>query len=384
MFFNKHYPCLDMLRSIAITLVMLAHFNAKLYPLPKTGFFQLFVSKGWNGVGLFFALSGFLIGGQIIEALQRDSFSFKIFYIKRFWRIFPPYYFSLLIVIIIYFIGLADNNVIQSTKETPIILRALLYHVFYLQNYIQPPILQAGLYWSLALEEQFYILAPVLLYIVWRYFKPFFTLILTGLILLAMTIRFLLYTPSVNWLYDIRFPFQTRFDSLLFGVLAAYLFIFYNRKLKDSSLVRVMLFLSSFAAIVVFMAVDNETNGYFNTCWFFSFTGFGFAALTLSLVISSFDLYIHRYLKKFFTLVARLSYTMYLYHLIFIFPVGEIIIKVHKYFGFQPSITGFIISFVVYFGAVLLISALVYRVIDRPAMNYRNKILSKSLSKGVG
>jgi len=84
MLFNKHYPCLDFLRAIAISLVLLVHFSSMFYPLPQDTFFVHFLLWGWNGVGLFFALSGFLIGGQIIEALQRDSFSFKKFYIKRF------------------------------------------------------------------------------------------------------------------------------------------------------------------------------------------------------------------------------------------------------------------------------------------------------------
>lgn len=193
-------------------------------PFPKKVFFTTSYSWGWNGVGLFFALSGFLIGGQIIEALQTKSLSFKKIYIKRFWRIFPPYYFSLLIVLLLFFTGLIPD-LVSPSGDTMEIIKALLYHVFYLQNYLRVPRLQGSLYWSLAIEEQFYILAPVIFYLSWRYLRPYFYVIITGLILIGISTRFFLYGQDLNRLYHIRFPFHTRFDSLLFGVLAASVYI---------------------------------------------------------------------------------------------------------------------------------------------------------------
>jgi len=378
MLFNKHYPCLDFLRSIAIILVMLVHFNERFYPLPANSFLHRLAAWGWNGVGLFFALSGFLIGGQLIESLQTRSFSFKKFYIKRFWRIFPPYYFSLLIVAILYFTGLADDNVIYPDGSATDIIKTLVYHTLYLQDYLRLPRLQVALYWSLAVEEQFYILAPLLLYMIWRYCRPYFPLILSGLIVIGISTRFMLYGPDLNWLLDIRFPFHTRFDSLLFGVLAAYLFIVYNERLKNlSAFTRWILFLSSFAAIGACLIFGGTGNGYFNTCWQFTLTGFGFSLLTLTITISSFDSYIHTYLKKFFSITARLSYTIYLYHLMLIFPLGHIIIKAHKYLGYNPGRVGFLLSFCLYFLCVLAASAIVYQFIDRPSMSYRKKILKR-------
>lgn len=68
--FKKHYPELDLIRAIAITLVMLIHFSKRAFSLPQDGILTNFFHWGWNGVTLFFALSGFLIGGQIIESLS--------------------------------------------------------------------------------------------------------------------------------------------------------------------------------------------------------------------------------------------------------------------------------------------------------------------------
>lgn len=336
-----------------------------------------FILWGWNGVGLFFALSGFLIGGQIIEALQRDSFSFKKFYIKRFWRIFPPYYFSLLLVAVLMYAGLAKP--IGDTEAT---VKTFVYHMFYLQNYLHIPQVRLALYWSLAVEEQFYVLAPLLLYIIWRYCRPYFALILTALILLGISLRFITYGPGIDWLLDIRWPFHTRFDSLLFGVMAAYIFITYNERLRRLSVfMKGVFFLSAFAAIGIALIYGKDTNSYFNSTWQFTLTGFGFAMLTLSIAISSFDAYIHVYLKRFFALVAKLSYTMYLYHLMLVLPVGFVVIRAHKLLGYRPGPIGFVFSFCLYFLIVLLVSAIIYHFIDRPAMSYRKRILKRMAAR---
>ncbi|MBI5893395.1 MAG: acyltransferase [Deltaproteobacteria bacterium] len=101
MLFKKHYFELDMIRAIAITMVLMRHFYY-MVGFPHLAYYDvIFFVWGWHGVDLFFALSGFLIGGQIIEENLNNTFSFKRFYIKRFWRIFPPYYFSILVVILI-------------------------------------------------------------------------------------------------------------------------------------------------------------------------------------------------------------------------------------------------------------------------------------------
>jgi len=373
MLFKKHYPCLDVLRSIAIILVMLMHFNERFYPLPKTSLLNHLATWGWNGVGLFFALSGFLIGGQIIEELRAHTFNFKRFYIKRFWRIFPPYYVSLLVIGIFFFTG-----VLTTGADTSTIIKTFVYHIFYLQNYLHLYGFQLSLYWSLAIEEQFYILAPLFLFLLWKYFRAYSIHIMAALILLAITMRFVFYTPNLDWPWQVRYPFHTRFDSLLFGVLASYLFIAYNDKLlKLSTMTKGLLLICSFAAIGVCLVYGKLENGYFNTCWQFTLSGFGFTLLTLSLTISSFDFRVHAYVQKFFALVAKLSYTMYLYHLILLLFIRHIISSVHRYFNLRLGFSDFLLWFCVYFLAVLAASWIIYRIIDRPSMSYRKKIIER-------
>ncbi|MBE9528515.1 MAG: acyltransferase [Proteobacteria bacterium] len=380
--FKQVYPELDLLRSTAILLVMLVHFARRVYVLPEESWLGHFASWGWNGVGLFFVLSGFLIGGQIIEQTRRNTFSFKRFYTRRFFRIFPPYYFSLLVVAALFFLGLADTNVVGKSTDTGKLLTDLVYHLFYLQNYISLHRLQSGLYWSLAIEEQFYILIPFVLFFLLRYKRGWLVKGLVALILVAFLLRIAHYTgllpyipDTKSWNLGIRFPLHTRFDSLISGVLTAWLFIRYNDCLRRiSASKRALLFLFPVLTLAASILYGNDSNSYFNTCWQFTVVNFGFSALILLLITSPFGSYLKGFFRECIGRIARLSYTMYLYHLILLFPVAKLL----KWLHLTESVSSvkFLIAFGVYFLCVSFVSSLVYRLIDAPFMRYRAKISS--------
>jgi len=132
MLFKQRYPVLDLIRALAITLVMLYHFNAMYFRLPAETLPYRFFNWGWHGVDLFFVLSGFLIGGQILEENYAGNFSFKRFYIKRTLRIFPAYYAAVLVFIAVSSFAAGHFLLAQSGY-----LRDVLAHLFYFQNYIR-------------------------------------------------------------------------------------------------------------------------------------------------------------------------------------------------------------------------------------------------------
>src|SRR5882724_11376744 len=96
-------PELDGLRGVAILLVLLFHYISLEGPT-KTGswssFLQRIVIMGWTGVDLFFVLSGFLIGGILIDVRGSPNY-FKTFYARRFFRIIPIYYLWILFYILL-------------------------------------------------------------------------------------------------------------------------------------------------------------------------------------------------------------------------------------------------------------------------------------------
>jgi peptidoglycan/LPS O-acetylase OafA/YrhL len=156
--FFRHMPQLDALRGLAI-LAVIFH-NAALHGLARPAgslvkLVELAGNAGWIGVQLFFVLSGFLITGILLDA-QGAPHQLRNFYIRRVLRIFPVYYVFLLIAFVLLpAIGLLPAWLAVSHKHQ-------IWYWLYLINWSEPylPGVELGHLWSLAVEEQFYILWP--------------------------------------------------------------------------------------------------------------------------------------------------------------------------------------------------------------------------------
>jgi peptidoglycan/LPS O-acetylase OafA/YrhL len=213
---SERLPELDGLRGIAILQVVLWHY-ALLEPLH--GSFVYYVLKllrlSWSGVDLFFVLSGFLIGGILLDARESPNY-FKTFYIRRFCRIFPLYY----LVVAVLLAGqtfFASSPVFKGTFHWPV-------YAAYLQNFwsaatgsLGPAFLAVT--WSLAVEEQFYLSLPMLIRITSAKILPW---ILTGIVVLTPLIRTYVFDHYGGGVACYVLPF-CRTDSLCLGVLGALL-----------------------------------------------------------------------------------------------------------------------------------------------------------------
>ena len=152
---------LDILRGIAILLVIGAHMRLNLPEGPVGVFGQIWRDFGGFGVSLFFTLSGYLIGGLLLSELQRHgSISVRRFLIRRGLKIYPPYF-----VFLIYLIAMPTTKAYLSGQDALNTITELLHdylpNALFLQNYIGPN--PAGHTWSLAVEEHFYLSLPFLL-----------------------------------------------------------------------------------------------------------------------------------------------------------------------------------------------------------------------------
>ena len=160
----KRIPELDGLRGTAILFVILFHFTAAEGTLPAHTFgsvLQRVTSMGWTGVDLFFVLSGFLIGGILIDVRQSPRY-WKTFYLRRFLRIIPVYY--LWIVAYVLLMRVAGPAIqARSFSGRGVVLGPAIYeHFLFAQNiWIAALPGMAGAWfghtWSLAVEEQFYL-----------------------------------------------------------------------------------------------------------------------------------------------------------------------------------------------------------------------------------
>lgn len=153
--------CLDGIRGLAIALVIVHHAFANV-AVSSTWMARIvsFTRSAWVGVDLFFVLSGYLITGILLRSRDRRGY-FRIFYMRRFFRIFPLYYACLALLLVIWFLSPA----LRSSLALP-------WNFFYLANvhfalaaWTWPPISHL---WSLSVEEQFYLVWPALIFLMPR------------------------------------------------------------------------------------------------------------------------------------------------------------------------------------------------------------------------
>src|SRR5260370_8335289 len=166
---KSRVPELDGLRGLAILFVLLFHYISQEGATPvgtANHFLQRFVILGWSGVDLFFVLSGFLIGGILMDARASVSY-YRTFYARRFFRIIPIYYLWMTAYIaLVGFAGATIQRLSNSGLTPPLGFPVYSYYLF-LQNFRASgfPGLAAALFGhfcSLALEEPVYLISPLL------------------------------------------------------------------------------------------------------------------------------------------------------------------------------------------------------------------------------
>lgn len=202
-----YLPQLDALRAFSVIAVVYQHYGN---PAINGS-----VRPGILGVRLFFVISGFLITGILLRSRQQVERGtatrfgvLKVFYIRRFFRIFPAYYFVLFGAALL---------ALPTVRET------FFWHLFYLSNYYY-----AGLgawegpvshFWSLAVEEQFYLVWPFLILLTPRRWLPG---LLVATVAVGPLARFYLITATSN-VVTMSTPLPSCVDSLALGAILAWI-----------------------------------------------------------------------------------------------------------------------------------------------------------------
>jgi peptidoglycan/LPS O-acetylase OafA/YrhL len=204
----KKIPQLDAVRGVAVLLVLLH--NTNVYRSWHLGFIS---DNGWMGVDLFFVLSGLLITGILLDTKQSEAY-FKNFYARRCLRIWPLYYSALLFMfVIVPILRPSEAPVVFAARSSP-----WWAYLFYLQNFLVPvPTMATGLLgvtWSLAIEEQFYLVWPL---VVRFCTEAQLRRIAIAVICLSPALRYYLSLHQVN-IYSNTF---CRLDGLMAGALLA-------------------------------------------------------------------------------------------------------------------------------------------------------------------
>jgi peptidoglycan/LPS O-acetylase OafA/YrhL len=218
---------LDGLRGFALIMILVFHAVSQegaYTPGTLLHYLQRSFAMGWTALDLFFVLSGFLIGGILMDARESPSY-YKTFYARRVFRIVPVYFAWVLLYILV--AGFASGLVVQLSNSglRPPLDFSIWSHFLFLQNsfdfhYRGLAGAWFGHLWSLAVEEQFYLLAPLAVRVIPpRHLKWLLGGVVLAAILTRVYLRFVVDLP-VEMLTTRT---VSRMDSLAIGMLAAVL-----------------------------------------------------------------------------------------------------------------------------------------------------------------
>jgi peptidoglycan/LPS O-acetylase OafA/YrhL len=208
---------LDILRGIAILFVMIGH-TTLLIPKPWKSWYQLIQL---DGVAFFFVLSGFLIGRILLLQLKKEPFTFKRalnFLIRRWFRTLPNYFLVLIFLVVFsYYYDAAKYKGFDWT------------YIFFMQNMNQGIRGFFGESWSLAVEEYFYMFLASIVFVLSNWIKVRLTFVFNTIIVLTIVtivaLRIYLFFNYELFVKDIPFFTFCRFDSIMVGVLGAWIFV---------------------------------------------------------------------------------------------------------------------------------------------------------------
>lgn len=250
---NSYRPEIDGLRAIAILSVILYHTK-----IQYRGIY--FFDGGYLGVDIFFVISGYLISRSIIsEWLLTKKFDFKKFYIKRARRILPMLFLVIIASLPLAWILLLPTNFIEYAKS---ILSSIygwsnLFFYFNTTQYgaessLFKPFLHT---WSLGIEEQFYLIFPILSILILKFFRNYFLSI--GTLLFILSLIFAEYMIPINPELNFYLPLS-RFWELLIGSALAYKEIYFEET-KGNSFIKLIPNLGIILVIYGLAAFDINT-----------------------------------------------------------------------------------------------------------------------------
>ncbi len=361
----SHNAWLDFLRSFAVFLVLLRHGSRVSNNSLPHGFVSNFFANGWVGVDLFFVLSGYLIAiGLIRRFASNESLFVKGYFRDRMLRIVPAYYVVLFLCLLGFFPGFQ----IQSRS----IDQSLIYHLFFLQDYTGSDINVA--FWSLGVEEKFYIVAPAFVLIFLRSKGMIAcTALSVSLLLISPFCRGLAFeniNHVVNYpefFYLMRSPFHMSLEGFIIGTFVALL------QSKGIAFSNSSACLGLGASAVVLALWLGSHDFYANITRFDVWLQptvlvllFGF------MVFCAISLASQRLLfEPFFRCNARLSYVLYLVH----YPL----IPLAVFLGRGKNLTIFWVSYLLlaYSAALLL-----HFGVEKPFLILKEKISMKGKTMG--
>lgn len=345
---QKYLPGLDGFRAIAVIAIIIFHLN------------PLWLPGGFLGVDTFFVISGFLITSLLVAEYDKTGkIDLPAFWLRRVKRLIPAVMFMLAVVLT--YAIIFEPDIILALKKDAIAA------VFYVSNwwYIiqdvdyfnQFSIAPLKHLWSLAIEEQFYLFFPFILYMIFKLRKRQYTFIIFFVISL-ISLGLMIYLSSVtNSTARVYFGTDTRLQTLLLGAMLALIWPPFRLKKQVAMKLRTsidVVGVLSFALVAYFLFNVSEHDKwiYHGGFYLISFV----TLFTIASVVHPSGFFAKLMGNPLFVAIGKRSYSLYLWH----YPV---IVLLHRHF-----VAGQIPYYVYIIDVVLMVAfaELSYRFIENP------------------
>jgi peptidoglycan/LPS O-acetylase OafA/YrhL len=356
---------LDILRAMAIFLVLYLHgilivpkefFKAYLYPC-------LIV----DGVSIFFVLSGYLIGGILIKIINTTNFTISDlyqFWIRRWFRTLPTYYFVLLVYFLFLFITTNSFSFFNFS------------YIFFYQNFISSDTSVFPEIWSLCIEEWFYLLFPTSIYFLIRILKNKRAALIISIlifVIVPLVLRIIKFNAGIgleDFNQNYRKIIVLRIDSLIYGIIGAYIkFYYYDIWIRYK---KQFLFSGILMVILIFTYKELGTG----KLWFNTVINTSLDSISTMLMLpflSELKTIRSRYLTGFFTFFSITSYSLYLLNLS---PLQTMWLHyLLPKLGMQNINWGY--KYFIYWSITMYVSYLLNKYIEKPSTDLRDRFSTK-------
>jgi len=356
---------LDVLRAFAILLVVYGH-GIILVPPGLAPYYKM-IYPLIDGVSIFFVLSGYLIGNILLKIIQKSEFNLKDlfnFWIRRWFRTLPNYFFILAILILI---ALYKHNLFSSGFNWT--------YLFFLQNFgwIHPGFFSEA--WSLCIEEWFYLLFPLSCFFIFKFLKDKKKAILYSalfFIIVPLVLRLFFYFFDIGLTArDANFKNVTifRLDGLMYGIIGAYIASYRKELWAKYKNICLIIGLAMIVGITIWVR-HQETSAYMAI---YRYNLDAIATLLILPFLSQIKSIKYKKIAFFFTFISVISYSMYLTNLSIV--LFFLISKTTELLGLD-KISHFmsLINYFLFWFYTISLSYLIYRFYELPMTGLRDKI----------
>ncbi|MEX5914706.1 acyltransferase family protein [Staphylococcus ureilyticus] len=363
---TRYMPGLDGLRAIAVIGIIIYHLNKQ------------WLTGGFLGVDTFFVISGYLISSLLLNEYEETGIiNLKNFWIRRFKRLIPAV-LTLVFVVIVVTLVLKPDEIINIKKDA---IAAIFYFsnwwyiatdVNYFEQFAFMPLKHL---WSLAIEEQFYIVFPILFIFLLLAFKKYRNVVLIFWIISLISLLVMISISQPHMSHSrVYFGTDTRLQTMLLGVILAFLWPpFKLKKHPKKTLTHIIDGIGVFGIFILLLLFYKVND---NSDWIYNGGFYLISVMTLFVIMSV--VHPSGYFAKvignpIFVMIGKRSYSLYLWH----FPV---ISFVHSYY-----VDGQLPSYVYLLDIILtiILAELSYRYIETPFRKKGFKALSIKLNKKI-